>query len=210
MKKLALGALLLGLAVACGGGKVALLDAGVDAPPACNPVMKTGCMANEKCTWIVDIDQTPTADEIGHIGCVPDGTIADGLACDNARMATNGGADMCVSGELCISRKCKPICDPQLVDGAAPGACPLNFACSTYAGVFVSTGDPVAGVCEPGCDPRSLWLDRCGQAQRHLHQQPWLPVIPLRTNGIDRYGREPVHIHRSRPPVLGRERQPLR
>lgn len=153
MKKLALGALFIGLAAACGGGKVNLLDAGVDAPATCNPIAKTGCPASEKCTWIVDIDATATANEIGHIGCVADGTIPEGAACADAMAATNAGADTCASGDLCISGKCKPICDPQLVDGAAPGACAVNFSCSIYAGVFVSTGDPVAGVCEPGCDP---------------------------------------------------------
>jgi hypothetical protein len=155
MKKLALGALFISLAAACGsgGGKVNLLDASVDAPSVCNPVAQTGCMTGEKCTWIVDIDGTATADEIGHIGCVAAGTIPDGSPCGDAVAASNGGADMCIKGELCISGKCKPICDPQLVDGTAPGACALNFSCSLYSGVFVSTGDPVAGVCEPGCDP---------------------------------------------------------
>jgi hypothetical protein len=153
MKKLALGALFIGLAAACGGGKVNLLDAGPDAPTVCNPIAQTGCMATEMCTWIVDIDGTATSEEIGHIGCSAAGTVADGAACADAKAGTNAGADICVRGDLCISGKCKPICDPQLVDGAAPGACALNYACSTYAGVFVSTGDPVAGVCEPGCDP---------------------------------------------------------
>src|SRR5512140_242706 len=159
MKMQALGALLVGVVAACGSGKVKLLDGGVDAPMACDPVAQSGCMAGEKCTWVVDVDGTATTNEIGHIGCAPAGATLDGAACADATMAVNGGADSCVAGELCISRKCKPICDPQLVDGAAKGACPTNYACSIYAGVFESSGPPVAGVCEPTCDPLTQALN---------------------------------------------------
>jgi hypothetical protein len=74
-------------------------------------------------------------------------------------MDANGGADTCISGDLCISGKCKPICDPQLVAGAAAGACATNYACSVYSGVFASSGPPVAGVCEPTCDPLTQALN---------------------------------------------------
>jgi hypothetical protein len=110
-------------------------------------------MAGQKCTWIVDINGSATKDEIGHIGCAAAGAIVDGADCADAAQGTNAGADTCITGDLCISGKCKPICDPQLVDGSAPGACAASYACSIYSDVFVSTGDPVAGVCEPGCDP---------------------------------------------------------
>jgi hypothetical protein len=150
-RKLACGVFI--AAVACGGNGVDALDAGLDAQLACNPIAQTGCMTSEKCTWIVDIDATASADEIGHIGCVANGALSAGTSCDEAVAAVRAGADTCASGSFCISGKCKPICDPQLVDGAAPGACPTGFACSKYAGVFVSTGEPVAGVCEPVCDP---------------------------------------------------------
>jgi hypothetical protein len=161
MKMQALGALLVGVVAACGGDKVKLLDGGVDAPMACDPVAQSGCMAGEKCTWVVDVDSTATTNEIGHIGCVPvpAGATADGAECADATMDVNGGADSCVAGDLCISRKCKPICDPQLVDGAAKGACPTNYACSVYAGVFESAGPPVAGVCEPTCNPLTQALN---------------------------------------------------
>jgi hypothetical protein len=159
MKNLALEALLVGALAACGGGKVQLLDGGGDASIACNPVAQTGCMANEKCTWIVDVDGSKTAAEIGHIGCAPVGGLADGAACTNATAALNGGADTCIAGDLCVSGKCKPICDPQLVDGAAPGACAASYACSVYSGVFVSGTTPVAGVCEPSCDPLTQALN---------------------------------------------------
>ncbi len=168
MKKLALGALLLGVIAACGGGGTKLLDASVDAPMACNPIAQTGCMTGEKCTWVVDVDPTPTRDEIGHTGCVPDGSAIAGAACTGA---TAAAPDICKAGELCISRKCKPICDPQLVEGSsAAGACKTNFGCSVYAGVFESSGGPAtAGVCEPTCDPITQRLNEtmqeaCGSA----------------------------------------------
>jgi hypothetical protein len=153
MSKLALGALFAGVAAACSGGTDSSRDAGPGAVLACNPIAQTGCMANEKCTWIVDVDPTPNANEIGHIGCVAAGTIPDGADCPDTTVASNAGADTCVGGDLCMSGRCKRICDPQLVDGAASGACAASFTCSTYAGVFVSAGDPVAGVSEPNCEP---------------------------------------------------------
>ena len=156
MRMQALGALFIGVVAACGGGgKVKLLDAGVDAPVACNPVAQTGCMTGEKCTWIVDIDGSTTMAELGHVGCAAIGPspTPDGATCTDATMAVNGGADTCVMGDLCISGKCKPICDPQLVGGASAGACAANYACATYAGVFSSGGPALAGVCEPTCDP---------------------------------------------------------
>jgi hypothetical protein len=121
-------------------------------------------------TWIVDIDGSQTTNEVGHIGCAPVGATptADGAACADAVAATNGGVDTCVAGDLCISRKCKPICDPQTASGVA-GACTTDFACTTYAGVFDSAGPAVAGVCEPQCDPLTQQLkvgttrtDACG------------------------------------------------
>jgi hypothetical protein len=159
MKMQVLGALVAGVVAACGGDKVKLLDGGPDAPMACDPVRQGGCMIGEKCTWIVDIDATPNTNEIGHIGCAPIGTTADGAACTDATMSMNGGVDTCLPGDLCISGKCKPICDPQLLDGTATGACAKNYACSVYSGVFVSSGTPVAGVCEPTCDPLTQALN---------------------------------------------------
>jgi len=189
MKKLALGALLTGLAAACGGGKVNLLDAGVDAPQACNPIRQTGCKANEKCTWIVDIDADPTAmpmkDEIGHAGCAPVGATPDGATCTDAAAATNGGADTCVAGDLCIAQKCKPICDPQLVAGAGAGACAADYSCSGYRGVFESGGAATAGVCEPACDPLTQRLkvgalEACGSADPAKPRSTCIPASGLK------------------------------
>ena len=175
MNKLALGVLLAGAIAACGGGKPTLIDAAVDAAVACNPVMQTGCQAGEKCTWIVDIDGVMNMKDIGHIGCISNGSIAEGGACNDA--TAMGGPDACVAGQLCVSRKCKPICDPQLVAGSAQGACSSDFSCSVYSGVFESGGDPTAGVCEPGCDPLTQRLkvgnlEACGSSN---------PVTPSAT-----------------------------
>jgi hypothetical protein len=162
MKMQALGAVFVGVVAACGsGGKVSLIDASLDAPTTCNPVAQSGCMTGEKCTWIVDIDGSMTTNEIGHIGCVAVGSapIQDGATCTDATAAMNGGADACIAGDLCISQKCKPICDPQVIGNAATGACAANYACSVYAGVFQSAGPPVAGVCDPTCDPLTQSLN---------------------------------------------------
>lgn len=162
MKKLALGALLVGLMVACGGGGggVKLIDApegGDDAPmpQACNPIAQTGCQANEKCTWIVD-QLMPS--EVGHIGCaVLAGTEVDiGAAClaagDPGGPAPGpSGFDNCVKGGICVAGECKTICDPQMA-GVASG-CDAQHSCSRYSGLFEVGGTITAGACDPQCDP---------------------------------------------------------
>lgn len=152
MKKLALGLVGLLMAACGGGGGVKLTDSGVDAPTACNPIAQTGCMANEKCTWVIDFDGSATADPIGHIGCAAQGTVAQGGVCSFARVST-AGIDACVGGSFCVGGQCKAICDQQLASGSAAGACAENFACSRYSGLFEASGVAVAGLCEPGCDP---------------------------------------------------------
>jgi hypothetical protein len=173
MKNLILGAAVVALAAACGGGgKPQLLDANIDAPVACNPVSQTGCMAGEKCTWVVDIDGSQNMNESGHVGCAPVGAapVAEGGMCNDATAAVNAGVDDCAAGTLCIAKLCKPICDPQ-VAGAAAGSCKADFACSRYAGVFESAGTAIAGVCDPQCDPLTQQLkvgigshEACGSA----------------------------------------------
>src|SRR3954469_21678242 len=110
MNKLALGLVALVVA-ACGGGGggVKLVDAAVDAPMACNPYLQTGCMAGEKCTWVVDLDPTSSTNQIGHTGGVSDGANPDGAPCSRARMGVNGGADSCVAGDVCVASQCKKI-----------------------------------------------------------------------------------------------------
>ncbi|HEX7836800.1 MAG TPA: hypothetical protein VF469_05020 [Kofleriaceae bacterium] len=181
MKTPALGACVVAVfalySAACGGGgKPQLLDSSVDALFACDPVKQTGCKTGEKCTWIVDIDGSATMDEFGHVGCAAVGAAPtqDGAACMEASVKNNMPVDTCAAGDLCISSKCKPICDPQLVDGTAKGACATNYACSVYSGVFTSgtnAAAAAAGVCEPTCDPLTQKLnvgttgvDACGSA----------------------------------------------
>ena len=124
---------------------VILIDAMVDAASGpCNPLAQTGCNSGERCTWIKDQD-VPTP--IGHIGCVPMGTVAVGAACTVATATT--GHDDCIVGSVCVSGTCKQICDLQ---GGTP-TCGTNFACTQYQGLFDSGGTTVAGVCDVKCDP---------------------------------------------------------
>ncbi len=174
MKNLILGAVVAALAAACGGGgKTQLLDASIDAQMACNPIAQTGCMANQKCTWIVDANANPTTmtAQIGHVDCVAvDATaVPDGMTCVPAMAGVSGGADNCAKGDVCISGVCKQICDPQLASGAGAGACDTTHACLSYRGVFESTGISTAGACEVGCDPLTQQLattkaEACGSA----------------------------------------------
>jgi len=113
---------------------------------SCNPLTQAGCNANEKCTWVNDQANPP----IGHVGCVPDGTIALGGACtDPPGGAGAMGYDTCVKGTVCLSGECKAICD---VQGGAP-MCDTNHSCTRYADFFEVGGNAVAGVCDPSCDP---------------------------------------------------------
>jgi hypothetical protein len=146
MKKLALG-LIVGLAAACGGGDgVTLMPDAPPVPMVCNPIAQTGCEAGEKCTWIIDQEEP----EVGHIGCVQDGTVAtDGACAFGAAGAT--GFDDCVAGNICVANECKEICDPQQ-SGVATG-CDAQHSCSRYSGLFESGGMITAGACDPQCDP---------------------------------------------------------
>lgn len=186
MKNLIPGAVIVALVAACGGGgKPQLLDAGIDAQMVCNPIAQTGCKANEKCTWLVDADANPTTmtAQIGHVGCSPvDATAApDGMTCTAARAGVSGGADNCAAGDICISRVCKPICDPQLASGAGAGACDSTHACVSYRGVFESTGAASAGACEVGCDPLTQQLkttkaEACGSTDPTMPSATCVPT----------------------------------
>ncbi|HEY0991824.1 MAG TPA: hypothetical protein VGD80_32460, partial [Kofleriaceae bacterium] len=109
-----------------------------------------GCAAGQKCTWIVDIDGGSTTPDIGHIGCVANGTTPHGAACVDASMSST---DSCVAGDLCVGRKCKSICDPAVVGDTGPGSCTAIESCNVYSGLLEEAGQPVAGVCEPRCAP---------------------------------------------------------
>jgi hypothetical protein len=118
-------------------------------------------------------------DEIGHVGCAPAGTIADGAVCTDATMSV--GSDSCIAGDLCIAKKCKPICDPQLVAGAGAGACDAEHACLSYQGVFAAGEVTTAGVCEPGCDPLTQRLlttgaEACGSVDPTMPTATCVPA----------------------------------
>jgi hypothetical protein len=153
MKKLAMGALMVGL-MACGGGggsssTVIVTDTGGGGdvgPATCNPLTQTGCNASEKCTWIEDQENPP----IGHVGCAPEAAApkAIGAACTPPPPGPMGYDD-CAKGSVCLAGVCKQICD---VMGGAP-TCDENHSCTRYADFFEVGGNAVAGVCDPGCDP---------------------------------------------------------
>ena len=190
MKKLALGALFVGLA-ACGGGSnsnsVNLIDASGDGGGgmACNPLTQTGCDAGQKCTWINDQDNPP----IGHVGCAPEGgvggtPIAIGGACTDP-VAGPMGYDDCAKGSVCLSGECKQICD---VNGGTP-ACDMDHACTRYADFFESGGTAVAGVCDPACDP--LTQDLKVGANKAACGSP-MPAAPTKgCYGYDEYSCAP-------------------
>jgi hypothetical protein len=113
-----------------------------DAMPACNAFEQTGCAGGEKCTW-VNID---SANDLGTIACVPDGTVADGGACQYGADGETTGFDNCVAGEICISGGCEPICT------ISPDSCDANHSCQRYAGLFTGA-TPELGACDPLCDP---------------------------------------------------------
>ena len=149
MKKLALAALLIGLA-ACGGdgrnNNVVILDGNVDSAPAtCNPLTQTGCAVGEKCA---NRTLQGAPNEINEIACVPDGTVTQDQACTEGPPGAMGYSN-CAAGFECVNAVCKQICDHQ---GGTP-KCDAQHACSRYDGLFESGDMTVAGVCDPKCDP---------------------------------------------------------
>ena len=145
MTKLALAALLIGLA-ACGGGKNDIVP--IDVPPTgprCDPRTHAGCEPGEKCATRF-LQTSPS--EIAEIACVPDGTVEIDGACTYGEAGVLGYSS-CKAGGECVSGVCKQVCDHQ---GGSP-MCDASHACSTYVNIFESDGKPVAGVCDVRCDP---------------------------------------------------------
>ena len=177
MKKLAFAAVFAGFLAACGGGgddAVLPIDArpgqdaqSIDAPVslACDPLAapgQQGCAANEKCTWI-RVQSTPTI--IGSLGCVPDGTVAQGGTCTRGADGQTTGYDNCAAGNICIGPVtggvCQDICG---FDGGANSACASGFACTRYQNLFANgTDDPIAGACNPTCNPVTQTQDANNQ-----------------------------------------------
>ncbi len=156
MKKLAFGALFVGLLVACGGGddnkKINIIDGNnVDALGVCNPLTQAGCATGEKCTWLLD---ALMPQYVGHVGCAPDGTAAAGESCMYGAPGASG-YDNCAKGTVCGNYRggtgtCKTVCDQQ---GGSP-MCDEQHVCVTYSGLFGTGDTPAAGgVCDRACEP---------------------------------------------------------
>lgn len=158
MKKLALGTILIaGLLAACGGGDddvTVIIDGATgneDDGDGCNPLGaagQQGCSTGQKCTWI-QVQDDP--EELGKVGCVPDGTVAVGGACTQGAVGESTGYDDCAAGGICVAGACSDVCG---FDGSANAACADGFNCTRYDGLFANGEDsPVAGACNPACDP---------------------------------------------------------
>src|SRR5688572_20739547 len=113
MKKLALGLMLVGLLVACGGEDKKVMVVPQDATATCNPLLNTGCPSGQKCTWLLD---ALMPNYVGHIGCAPDGAVALGGTCMYGAPGETGYDD-CAGGTVCSNFRgtapgvCKSICD---------------------------------------------------------------------------------------------------
>lgn len=160
MKKLALGALCIGLLAACGGNddnphKITLDSGpGTDGGGQCNPLTQAGCGAGQKCSWVIDATDPQY---VGHTACVQDGTKAIGDACTFGA-AGSTGFDDCKAGGVCSGfgmpgqqGTCKAVCDNA---GGQP-MCDATHVCVTYSDLFETgaTSPPAAGVCDHACDP---------------------------------------------------------
>jgi hypothetical protein len=150
--------MLFGLAVAacaCGEAGVrpppdAAAPADAEVPcgePACNANAQTGCNAGEKCTWIIVAEEPEV---LGVIGCVADGTVAEGGACERGAAGQTTGFDDCVAGTYCLDGTCQNTCST--LDSS--DLCEEGFACGGVDSAYANEGqDRLTGFCVPMCDP---------------------------------------------------------
>jgi hypothetical protein len=154
MKKLAFGALMIGLlsTAACGGGdSPTLIDgAPIDSAVACDPVANTGCPDGQKCTWIV-LDQNF---ETGTLGCaaLDPSPVDTDATCQYKNQGTGGtvlAVDNCKGGDICdlFTGTCTAICD-----STSATACDQYHSCGLIEGIFSGT-TPQYGWCDSLCDP---------------------------------------------------------
>ncbi len=191
MKKLVLSALF-GILAACGGSKSSpdtriFVDGGIDGPPAgdvCNVLADTGCQANEKCTWVIDL--WTGNDATGRVACAPAGTVALNGSCmigTGGMMAT--GSDNCAKGLYCNGRVCKTVCDP---NGGSP-VCGDNLACANYQNAFANEGEAAkAGVCDPTCNPLTNVVDGTNVANCGGMLDTTITTVPGLPNGYPSRG----------------------
>lgn len=104
---------------------------------SCNPVAQTGCIQNEKCTWIwVD-----AANDVGFVDCRTEGSVPLGEACAFGPDGQVTGYDDCVAGAICVDSTCASICNQ------SPDTCTAPNTCSAIPGVFPDTSN--WGACVP-------------------------------------------------------------
>ncbi len=139
---------------ACSGG-------GGGTPPeptvvltACDPVAQTGCSAGKKCTWI-RISTSGTF--AGALACTPAGLADVGGACQYGADGATTGYDNCKAGQVCLAPvasaaqgTCERICNSSNVLSCTPSS---QWTCSTFSDFFDPSGSPIAGMCQPQCDP---------------------------------------------------------
>lgn len=117
---------------------------------SCNPLSgpgSQGCNPGQRCVWYL-LCETADGEHLGTLGCVPDATAGLGEACTPPTVET---PDDCASGLVCVDGTCHDVCG---FDGSANAACAPGYNCTHHDGLF-SNGDddPLAGACDPGCDP---------------------------------------------------------
>jgi hypothetical protein len=137
-------------------------------PPICNLLTQSGCNVGEKCTWIRVSAGPSDAEQLGQVGCAPDGAAALDAACSYGASGATTGFDNCMGGLICLaspatemaSGTCKSMCS--LADATL--TCATGFACGAYSKFFsnTETDTPLAGVCEPTCNVLSQVRDSDG------------------------------------------------
>lgn len=141
------------------------IDAGADAPLGpCDPLAPAGqqsCPVAQRCAWV--IDSGPPGRAVGHLGCVPDGTLPLGASCTPT---AGGEPDRCTTGLVCAGGTCKDVCG---FDGGASSGCEAGQRCARHADLFASPGStPLLGACTPGCEPLTQEREgggRCPEGQ---------------------------------------------
>jgi hypothetical protein len=74
-----------------------------------------------------------------------------GGACTTGTPGESSGYDDCAAGLYCVQNVCHDICG---FDGSVEAACAAGYNCTRYANTFANgDDDPIAGICNPGCDP---------------------------------------------------------
>jgi hypothetical protein len=163
------------LAAACGGDAgefdargPTFIDAGLaDADPCesnaalCNLLTQTGCNQGDKCAWVRVSDECG-----GSPTCVPGGDVPVGGSCSWGPVGPTTGYDNCVIGAICSAEPdastgtCERVCSPW--DATLP--CPSGSACAVRAGLFSDEPNetPLAGICEPSCNPLAQTRDSDG------------------------------------------------